>query len=217
MYQLFYYPSKANLAPHFLLEELAAPHELRLVDFPANGHKDPEYLKLNPNGRLPVLVDGDTVLYESAAICLHLVDRHPQARLAPPPGTPERAQFYKWLVYLTNTVQPEILLYYYAARHADTPAGEESIKRNAEKRLAGMFDIIEEELVRNAQSGKGDYLLGEHYSAADAYLLMLARWTRTMARPARTLPRMGAYLQRLIARPAVQRAFAAEGLQVPFY
>lgn len=92
MYQLYYYPSNANLAPHMLLEELGVPFELVLVDRDRNEHKGAEYLKLNPSGRIPVLVDGDLVLSETAAICLHLVDRHPQAGFTPALGTPERGQ-----------------------------------------------------------------------------------------------------------------------------
>ncbi|HEY0845691.1 MAG TPA: glutathione S-transferase N-terminal domain-containing protein [Noviherbaspirillum sp.] len=95
MYTLYYYPGNANLAPHMLLEELGVPYELVLVDREQNAHKQADYLKLNPTGRIPVLIDRDLVLFETAAICLHLVDRHPEAGLAPAVGTAERAEFYK--------------------------------------------------------------------------------------------------------------------------
>ena len=94
MIELHHAPSTAAMAPHILLTEIGAPFVLRSVDTAAQAHRSPAYLALNPNGRVPVLVDGDLVLYESAAICLHLVDRHPQAALAPPSGSdgssPER-------------------------------------------------------------------------------------------------------------------------------
>src|ERR1051326_5231176 len=86
MYKLYYYPGNANLAPHVVLQEIGAKYELVLVDRDKQHHKSPEYLKLNPHGRVPSLVDGDLVIYETAAICLHLVDRHPEARLAPGVG-----------------------------------------------------------------------------------------------------------------------------------
>lgn len=86
MLQLHYFPSNASLTPHMLLEELGVPYELKLVDRAHGAHKAPDYLALNPNGLIPVLVEahaeGDLVLYETAAICLHLVDTHPQAGLA---------------------------------------------------------------------------------------------------------------------------------------
>ena len=92
MITLYYFPGNASFAPHVLLRELGVPFALRLVDRAAGELKQPAFLKLNPNGVIPVLVDEGLVLYESAAICLHLADAHPQAELLPPLGTPERAQ-----------------------------------------------------------------------------------------------------------------------------
>jgi glutathione S-transferase len=196
-----------------VLEEIGAKYELVLLDRDKQQHKSPEYLKLNPHGRIPTLVDGDLALYETAAICLHLCDRHPEARLAPELGTPERAHFYKWLVYLTNTVQAGMTVYFYPERWASTEAGAKDVKRHAEQHLDAMFDTIEQSL---AQHG-GPYLLGGRYSAADPYLLMLARWSRGFRRPARTLPKLGKFLETVAARPAVQRAFAGESIGAPLY
>ena len=91
MLQLHYYPGNASMAPHLLLEEMGVAYELKLVDRTQQAHKSAAYLKLNPNGLIPVLVDGDLVLYETAAICLHLLDTNPKAGLAPTPGTSARA------------------------------------------------------------------------------------------------------------------------------
>jgi len=213
MYQLYYYPGNANLAPHVLLEEIGAPYELRLVDRNRNEHKSPGYLKLNPTGRIPVLVDGDLVLYETAAICLHLADRHAGAGLAPALGTNERAEFYKWLIYLTNTVQAELIVYFYPERLADDAAAAAQIKAHAERRVGEMLDLIEATLA----AGAGPFLLGAQYRAVDPYLLMLCRWTRAMHHPARERPQLGRFLDTVMARPAAQRAFAAEDITAPFY
>ena len=78
MLPLHYYPGNASMVPHILLHELKLPFELKLVDRTKSAHKSPDYLKLNPNGLIPVLQDGALVLYETAAICLHLVDTHPR-------------------------------------------------------------------------------------------------------------------------------------------
>ena len=217
MYQLYYYPSNANLAPHMLLEELGVEYELVLVDRDRDAHKRPEYLKLNPTGRIPVLVDGDFVLYETAAICLHLVDRHPQSGFAPPVGTTARAEFYQWLIYLTNTLQAELITYYYPERLANDDTGAEMVKSHAEARIGTMLDLIEAKLAENVSSKRGVYLLGEHYTAVDPYLLMLARWTRHFAHPARARRYLGQYLDLVASRPAVQRAFAAEGIVAPLF
>lgn len=211
MYKLYYYPGNANLAPHMLLEELGVAYELALIDREKNAHKQADYLKLNPAGRIPVLIDGDLVLYETAAICLHLVDRHPQAGFAPAVGSNERAHFYKWLVYLTNTVQAELLTYFYPERLADDAAAAAQVKAHAEARVGEMLDLIDRAL---AESG-GPYLLGERFSAVDPYVLMLSRWTRMMQHPARNRLHLGPYLRRLLERPAIQRAFRQEGLAEP--
>jgi glutathione S-transferase len=211
MPKLYYYPGNANLAPHMLLEELAVPHELILVDRSVNAQKSAAYLKLNPAGRIPTLVDGDLVLFESAAICLHLCDTHPEAQLAPAFGSAERAQFYKWLMYMTNTVQTEMLFYFYPDRLASDPAAAAQVRQHAHDRVAGMFDLLERAFVEQG----GPFFLGARFTALDCYLLMLARWTRMMERPARERTDLGPYLRSLLERPALARAFAAEGLKDP--
>ena len=211
MLQLHYFPGNASMAPHLLLEELGVPYELKLVDRTQQAHKSAAYLKLNPNGLIPVLVDGDFVLYETAAICLHLLDTHPQAALAPATGTTARAHFYKWLVWMTNSLQATLILYFYPERWADSAEGAAQVRAHAEAKVGALLDQMDAELARHG----GPYLLGEAFAAVDLYALMLCRWTRGFARPARSLPQLGPYLQRLLARPAVQRVFEQEGLAPP--
>ncbi len=214
MIELHHAPSTAAMAPHILLTEIGVPFELRPVDTAAQAHRSPAYLALNPNGRVPVLVDGDLVLYESAAICLHLADRHPQADLAPPPGSDERAHFYKWLVWLTNTLQATLMVFFYPERWLTdrNDAGAAELKSCAEGRTGALLDLLEAELQRHG----GPWLLGARYSAVDAYALMLCRWTRHFAHPARARPALGAYLRRVLDRPAVRQVFEREGLALPW-
>lgn len=214
MIELHHAPSTAAMAPHILLTEIGVPFVLRPVDTAAQAHRSPAYLALNPNGRVPVLVDGDLVLYESAAICLHLVDRHPQAGLAPPPGSDERAHFYKWLVWLTNTLQATLMVFFYPERWLTdgNDAGAAELKSCAEGRTGALLDLLEAELQRHG----GPWLLGARYSAVDAYALMLCRWTRHFAHPARVRPALGAYLLRVLDRPAVRQVFEREGLALPW-
>lgn len=213
MYKLYYYPGNANLAPHMVLEEIGAEYELALVDRNQNAQMSPEYLQLNPTGRIPTLIDGTIALYETAAICLHLCDRHPEAGLAPTLGTAERAEFYKWLIYLTNTLQAELITYFYPDRLTDDERASLRVKAHAEARIGGMLDLIEATFARHGEA----WLLGVRYSAVDPFLLMLCRWTRMMRNPAKNRPCLGRYLEAVTARPAVQRAFAAEGLEAPFF
>ncbi len=214
MIRLHYFPGNASLVPHLLLEELGVPFELALVDRTRGAHKTPEYLLLNPNGLIPVLVDatpaGELVLYETAAICLHLLDTHPGAGLAPAPGSAARAHFYKWLAWLTNTLQAALIIYFYPERWADEPAAIAQVKAHAEAKVGAMLDQLDAEL-----AARGPWLLGAAFSALDLFALVLCRWTRGLARPARSLPHLGPYLQRVLARPAVQRALASEGIVAP--
>ncbi|HEX6704417.1 MAG TPA: glutathione S-transferase family protein [Albitalea sp.] len=217
MLQLHYFPSNASMAPHMLLEEIGAPFELRLVDRARGEHKSPEYLRLNPNGLIPVLIDrrgaGEPlVLYETAAICLHLADTHPAAGLAPPLRSAARAHCYKWLAWLSNTLQPDLIVYYYPERWADDAAAVAQVKAHAEQRIGTLLEQLDAAL-----SGHGrEWLLGDEYSCVDPYALMLCRWTRSFTRPARSWPALGAYLQRVLARPAVRRVFEKEGLPQPW-
>jgi glutathione S-transferase len=211
--QLHYYPGNASMTPHIVLEELGIPFELVYVDRNVGAHKTPEYLKLNPNGLIPVLVDGDTVLYETPAVCLYLADKHPAAGLAPKVGTAERAQLYKWLAWLNNTMQPALILFYYPERWMDDgdAAGAAKLKAQAERKIGAMLDQLEAQLVHGKH-----WLLGEGYSLLDPYAMMLCRWTRSFKRPARSLTRLGPYLNRVLARPAVKRALATEKLPAPY-
>jgi glutathione S-transferase len=214
MIQLHYHPGNASLAPHLLLEEIGTPYELVFVDRANAAHKSPAYLKLNPNGQIPVLVDGDFVLYETAAICLYLADRFSDSGLVPPLQTPERAHFYQWLVWCTNTLQAMLMHYFYPERMVND--GDESaatqVEQHAEARATAMLDRLDEQVA----SHRGDWLLGTTFSAVDPYALMLCRWTRNFARPARSRPHLAPYLQRMLARPAVQRVFASESLAMPY-
>ncbi|MFZ4478696.1 MAG: glutathione S-transferase family protein [Rhodoferax sp.] len=215
MLQLHYYPGTAAMTPHILLEELGVPFELVLVDRMADAHKAPAYLKLNPNGLIPVLTDGNLVLYETAAICLHLCDIHPQAALAPAIASVERAHFYKWMAWLTNTLQTTLIVYFYPERWVNegNVAGAAEVKAQAQRKVGALLDQLDAELARHG----GPWLSGESYSALDPFAMMLCRWTRGFASaPARSRPHLAPYLQRVLARPAVQRALAAEELAPPW-
>jgi glutathione S-transferase len=209
MYELFYYPGNASLAPHFVLEEIGAPFELRLVDRKTEGQKDPRYLRVNPMGRIPALVDGDLVLFESAAICLHLADRHPEAGLAPALGTTQRAHLYKWLMFLTNTIQPDFMAFHYPDKHTTDGAGVAGVKVAAERRLDAAYAVLNEAL-----GAGGPYLLGQTFSVADLFLLMLARWGRGQTNRPEDLAHVRRLTELVAERPSVGRALARERLAV---
>jgi glutathione S-transferase len=162
-----------------------------------------------------VLVDGELVLYETAAICMHLADTHPGAALAPPLGTRERAHFYKWMAWLTNTPQAMLMHYFYPERlvnDGDTPAALQ-VKAHAQAKVVAMLALLDAQLASHG----GPWLLGAHYSAVDPYAFMLCRWTRGFDHlPARDHAHIAPFLQRMMERPAVQRVFEAEALPQPW-
>ena len=212
---LYYYPSTAAMVPHIVLEEIGAPYERELVDRAQDANRRPEYLRLNPNGLLPLWRDGELVLYETAAIVLHLCDRHPQAQLAPPVGSDERAHFYKWLVWLTNTLQSALIIYFYPDRWVEGGEAQATaaLKAMARRKVTALLQQLDDELARRG----GPWFMGEAYSALDPYVFTLCRWTRNFdTGRARDFAHLAPYLQRMLARPAVQRVLATEGLQPPF-
>jgi glutathione S-transferase len=208
MYQLHYFPANANAAPHMVLEEIGIKYDLVLVDRAKNAQKSREYLKINPNGRIPTLVDGDLVMSEAAAIVLHLVDQHADTGLAPQVGTVERAQFYQWLTFMTNSLQEELMIWQYPDRLAGSDASAaDVVKRGAEARAGKFLDVVEDHLRTD-----GPLFLGDRLSALDFYLVMLSRWARPMARPPRSRPNIAKLLDRVTALPSVRRAYAREGI-----
>ncbi len=207
MYTLYYSPGTASMVVHLALLEIGAPHELRLVDFTADAQHDADYLKLNPRGVVPTLVIDGRAYFESAALLMLLAERHPEARLAPAPGTPERAAWYQWIVFLSNTLMSTYRLWFYppelgAAEH--TPQARAAIQRKIE----GVWDQLDAQLAAH-----GPYLLGAEFSGADLLLTMLMRWSRNMPRPATGWPALERLADLVRARPSWKKLYEIEGLQ----
>lgn len=159
--RLYYRPGTASMAPHAALAEIGVEYELIEIDRDT-AQNDPSYRALNPTGVVPTLVDGELVLSEAAAILLYLADRFPEARLAPTEAA--RPQYYRWLVFLTNSVQSAVLRLYYPERYGDA-----SVARIAAEELAGLYDLVDRDL-----AGR-DWLVGEHRTGADLFLFMVTR------------------------------------------
>jgi len=206
MYTLYYMPGAASLVVHWLLIETGTAYDLKRVDGEAREHKRPEYLKLNPNGVVPVmLIDGEPV-YESAALALLLAERHPEAGLAPAPGTHARALYLQWMLHLANTLQPAFRAWFYP----NEPAGEAhaaAVAECARARIESAWDRLEAHLAAH-----GPWITGSRPSAADFHAGMLARWSRNMPRPATEWPSIAALVSRLRARPSFRVLNEREGL-----
>ena len=208
---LYFSPGSAAMAPHAAFLEAGAPLEIvkierenGVITSPAN------YKELNPHGRVPALVDGDLRLYESAAIVLHVADRYPQSGLLPASGSDARSLATRWLVHLTNTVQPQFIAVFGAARIVGADASPEllaEVKTGAQTVLAQQWDWLDSEL-----AGK-QYLLGDTFSAADLYLFMLTRWGRILTPPSWDRPNIAAHYARLAARSSVAAMLEQQGIE----
>jgi glutathione S-transferase len=204
---LYYIPGSAAFAVHMVLEEVGAPYRLVRVERQNGKVSPPEFAGLSPHGRVPVLVDGTLVLHESAAIVMHLCDTHAEAGLAPEPGSPERAHWYRWLVYLTNTVQATFMVYLYPERYTSDEGSAPAVRARAAASLDAMREFIEGELAAG-----GPYQLGQRFSSADLYLFMITRWGRRHETKWWDQPVLRAHFARVFERAAVQRTWEQEGL-----
>jgi glutathione S-transferase len=200
LYKLFWSPGSASMAPHVLLEELGVPYELSRVEL--GTPRDEAYLKLNPWGRVPTLVTNGKAIFESAAICLHLTDRHPDKGLAPAVGTMERATFYQWLLFLADTLQPAFMRIYRSSRFSNDPTHEPAVKDKARRDIAEIWSTLDRTL-----AGK-TWLAGDRFSAADIYFHMLFTWDEDMAALKRGHHNLAALFDRIHGRPAVERIAA---------
>ena len=207
MYTLYYMPGRANLAPHIVLQETGAPYRLKLVDFEEQAQHDPEYLTLNPNGRVPTLVKDGFVIYEAAAITMYLAEEHGEAGLAPPPATLSRARYYQWMAHLTNSVQEALNQWFHPNQFVSGTHAENAFKKNAEKRLEKLWVNLDDAL------SKSPYLLGDKFSACDAYLFFLTCWqTRLKKSMVHERPNLVKFFETVKSRPSVERTFEAEGI-----
>lgn len=197
--RLYWRPGAAAMAPHAALAEVGIDYQLVEIDR-EEAQTSAAYRGLNPLGVVPTLVLGDEVLTEAAAIILTLGDRYPESRLAPA----DRTAYYRWLVFMTNTVQTAFLRCFYPERY-----GTDGVAEQAEADLQELFGVLEEAL-----EGR-EWLAADHRTGADLYLFMLTRWGRRVDPPAWDRPNIRAHFTRTLQLPGVARMVAEQGLDLP--
>lgn len=205
-YLLYYSPGAASMAVHWMLIEMNIPFDVHLVDIDAGNQRNPEYLRLNPAGRVPTLVVDGAPRHESAALLMLLAERHPEAALAPAPGSVDRAAWLELMIYLANTLLPAMRDWFYAGVDGD-PAGAEAVQALARRRIEEACDRLDADLA----DGR-DYLIGGTLSTADFLAVVLMRWTRHMPRPALGWPHLARYIRGLRALPSFIELNTREGL-----
>ncbi|MGY1424501.1 glutathione S-transferase family protein [Lysobacter sp. A289] len=189
---LYHHPHSRSAGVRVMLEELGVDYRIELVNLQAGEQRRPEFLALNPLGKLPTLVDGDTVVTEQVAIYLHLADRFPQAGLAPAIGDPERGSYLRWMVYYASCFEPAVV--------------DRSMKREAAAAMMSPYRDYDSMLaVLEAQLARGPWMLGENFSAADVLWGVALSWTTGFGLVPES-PVIKQYIERAKARPAFQRA-----------
>ena len=203
--KLYYAPGACSLASHIVIEETGIPYETARLNLAEGDQRKPEYLRLNPRGRVPTCVVDGKVITENVGIIAYFAGGHPQAGIWPK-DTWHQALAVSTMAWLSNTVQPAYGHLVRPARYADDAPSQESIKAKGRTSF--------EEYLREIDSllaGK-KWCIGERYSAVDAYLLVFYRWGNRQKMPVRDLKHFTAVMERVLARPAVKRVMADEGI-----
>lgn len=189
-------PSRSSIVL-WMLEEIGVPYEVHLLSLQDGDNRKPDYLAVNPMGKVPALRHGDSVITESAAICTYLADAFPDAKLNVPVGNPHRGVYLKWLFFGPGCLEPAVT--------------DRAFPRKEEPRRGvlgyGDFDSVMDVLAQAVV--KGPFLMGDQFTAADVVIGANIRWGMHFKMiPER--PEFAAYVARLSARPAFQRAEAKD-------
>jgi glutathione S-transferase len=204
MLKLYYAPGTCALAAHLALEYSGAPYEAVRLDFKAQQQRAPEYLRINPKGRVPALVTERGVLTETPALLQYIAQSFPQAQLAPLDDAFALGQVNAFNSYLCSTVHVAHAHGARATRWTDDAAAVETMKKKVPQNMADCFTLIEEQLFQ------GPWVLGERFSTSDLYLYTLARWLKGDSVDVARFPKVADHMQRLQAQPQVQKVLAAQ-------
>lgn len=207
MLTLYYAPATCALATHIALEEAGAAYQAVRLDFKREQQKSPEYLRINPKARVPVLVTEHGILTETPALLQYVAQLYPSAGLAPLDDPFALARFNAFNSYLCSTVHVAHAHRVRGARWADEPEALEAMRRKVSQNMTACFTLIEEGMLQ------GPWVLGEDFSASDAYLFTLAGWLEGDGVDIARFPKVADHFRRMNARPAVQHVLAAQQAQ----
>ncbi|MEM8767455.1 MAG: glutathione S-transferase family protein [Pseudomonadota bacterium] len=202
--RLYYAPGSCARASHIALREAGADFELKLVDFASAEQRTATYHQVNPKGRVPALATEAGTLTETPAILGYIAQHYPDARLAPAEDAFQMARLQSFNAYLCGTVHVAHAHIRRGERWADDPAAIAEMKRKAPEVVADCFALMERELVDSP------WVLGEAYSTADAYLFTITQWLPIHGLASADYPKIHTHAERMLARPAVEAAIAAE-------
>ena len=194
MMKLYWSPRSRSFSGLWLMEETGQPYDRVLTDISTGAQKTPEFLAVNPMGKVPALKDGDVSIAEASAICAYVAERYPDAKLAPPVGDPRRAKYLQWLFFSPGCIEPAIIQIF---TKIDVPTSTAAWGSSTQ-----VFDVLD------ATLEKGPFLLGEMFSAADIMICSGLNFADNVFKMVPTRPSFDRYIDACSARPAFQRATA---------
>lgn len=186
MMKLYFDPQSRSQVAKWMLDEAGVDYEIVPTLIKEKAHKKPEYLKINPSGKLPALVDGGTRVFENAAICMYVAEKFPEAGLAPPVGSPDRGRYLSLMVYSTAQLEPSM--------------GDSLLGLQSDNSARGWTDFEQAKDAVERELGSGPYLFGAQFTAADVMIGAMFIWHRAFGGHSNR-PRIDAYIDRLQARP----------------
>lgn len=204
MLTLFYAPGTCAFASHIALEDSGATYEAKKVNFAESEQRKPEYLKINPKGRVPALVTDHGILTETPAILVFIAQSFPKANLIPMNDPFRLAQIQSFNSYLCATVHVAHAHRMRGYRWADDPVALAEMKRKVPQTVGECFDLIEHEYF------KGPWVTGDTYTICDPYLFTLAGWLEADGLDPKRFPKVLDHRNRMAERPAVKKILARE-------
>ncbi len=192
MMKLYWSPRSRSFSGLWLMEETGQPYERVLTDISTGAQKTPEFLAVNPMGKVPALKDGEVSIAEASAICAYVADRYPEAKLAPPIGDPRRGKYLQWLFFSPGCIEPAMIQIF---TKIDVPTSTAAWGSAMQ-----VFDVLD------AALEKGPFLLGDTFSAADIMIGSGLNFATRLFKMVPARPSFDRYIDACSARPAFQRA-----------
>jgi glutathione S-transferase len=202
MYKLYYSPGACSMGIHVALNECNQPVTLEKIDLMSGQGRTPEYLKINPRGQIPVLVDGDQVIREGAAILLHVLEKH-NSPLLPKSGK-ERDTALEWLMFANATLHPAYARVFFLKRNGTT---EGALVDAAIANINSLWTEVDQKLASQP------YICGSQATIADILLTVIANWSGNLPKPVTLGANTKRLLKEISSRPAYQKALAAEQVE----
>jgi glutathione S-transferase len=199
MNKLYYSPGSCALASHLALEEAGGDYETVRINFGAEEQRKPDYLAVNPKGRVPALVTDRGILTETPAILLYIAQTNPQAGLAPLDDPFDLARLQSFNNYICATIHVAHAHRGRGHRWADDPAAIEAMQAKVPESVGACFELVESDLF------EGPWVMGETYTMCDPYFYTVSRWLEGDKVDMAKLPKTAAHMKAMEARPAVKR------------